>query len=206
MRAALVLLSLFCFVPLSVLSVRAENGIPFADAHTHLFRGSEGAGGGLKGGRVARRADDGALCARRRPQAGMDRDATEVSGPLCGWQRPVLLRSGEHSDASGARIRRFAPGRHRSSNRFGERQIHLSSSHRAALMPKQGVTVAFSERMLQRCWRESEASELAAQGHEGRTESRCHGRGRGKLPSISAPQPGDTGFPAALRPTDQPRK
>jgi len=50
MPAALVLLSLICFLPLSVSSAGAENGIPFVDAHTHLFRGAEGAGGGLRGG------------------------------------------------------------------------------------------------------------------------------------------------------------
>jgi hypothetical protein len=51
MPAWRVLLSLICLVPLSLSAARAENRIPFADAHTHLFRGSEGAGGGLKGGR-----------------------------------------------------------------------------------------------------------------------------------------------------------
>src|ERR1700722_485039 len=51
MRAALVLLSLISLLTLSVSAARAENGIPFADAHTHLFRGASGAGGGQRGGR-----------------------------------------------------------------------------------------------------------------------------------------------------------
>ncbi len=58
MRAALVLLSLISFLPLSVSAAPAANGIPFVDAHTHLFRGAEGAGGGLRGGR-GRAASEG---------------------------------------------------------------------------------------------------------------------------------------------------
>lgn len=42
MRAALVLLSLISFLPLSVSAARAENRIPFVDVHTHLFRGVSG--------------------------------------------------------------------------------------------------------------------------------------------------------------------
>lgn len=50
MRAALVLLSLICSMPLCGSAARAASGIPFVDAHTHLSRGGSGAGGGERGG------------------------------------------------------------------------------------------------------------------------------------------------------------
>ena len=52
---AVLLLSLICFMAVS--TAAAESGIPFADAHTHLFRSPSGAGGG-ESGRGGRRGGE----------------------------------------------------------------------------------------------------------------------------------------------------
>ena len=46
MPAVLLFASLICFLPVAVSTAAAQSGIPFADAHTHLFRGPSQAGGG----------------------------------------------------------------------------------------------------------------------------------------------------------------
>ncbi len=53
---ALLLLSLVCFLPVSVSAAKAESGLPFVDAHTHLSRGLSDAGGGGRKGRGGRGA------------------------------------------------------------------------------------------------------------------------------------------------------
>ncbi len=58
MPAVLLFASLICFLPVAVSTAAADSGIPFADAHTHLFRHSSEAGGGGYG-RGGRRASAG---------------------------------------------------------------------------------------------------------------------------------------------------
>ncbi len=53
---ALLLLSLVCFLPVSVSAAKAESDLPFVDAHTHLSRGLSDAGGGGRKGRGGRGA------------------------------------------------------------------------------------------------------------------------------------------------------
>jgi predicted TIM-barrel fold metal-dependent hydrolase len=62
-RGGHVLLSLICFLLIHVSAPKAESGVPFVDAHTHLFRHRPGGGMFHRGGGASERGDSSTAAA-----------------------------------------------------------------------------------------------------------------------------------------------